>query len=1090
MKSTTKTFMIFVFAVILSMSLILVACTGNQGSFIITANTTTVSADKPVTINIPNYTSDKYELTVSDSTLVAIENGVLKVIGNVTQNTTVTVTATLLSDPSVTATKTFTVIASKAQQTIAVQAGVEEAQLGAKIRFLVTVSDGGEYVLTADSDVLSFNGNEAVVVKDVQQATVVTVTATSKTDANVKSTCTLTIKPKTQIATKITIKPDSYEVTDKAAVNVAISVNTGEDYTVTLSKTDAVLAFRNGVLSIVDPVDKDQNVVMTVTTVGENPVTETATFVIKAKTPQIGITMLVDKNEIGEGEQATFTVNVLNSVNTGYKLEIVSSNAAVVSLENNVMTVNADKIVTDTYVTVKATAEADKAVYKTISIFVRAPRKAGSVTGLNGIVLNQDKISAIGNSNITVSGILEDHYEDLVNETDDYNSYDMTVKMSDGAWNGSWNAKLSEKELEDLGIDAADYKPIVATDVYRRGEVSGKKLGSQDLHYYVQKYVGLDNKVANKVVKDYRSQPLYWENQHLWNHLGSIDVNKLNSVVDSEFVTKYGYDSTKYAAFKYTYSITAANEEEDPELLFLTYLAFSLTPMLSDTLMNVYVICDANGVVGLVGQTYVNITYQASESATATPTPIARDYTIVNVKFSDVGTTVVEDPAPYTIDKSDVFEEQAYTALETALADIKGLTNYTFKAVDTTTRQPQASESDYTNSGTGSSTSQTALLAGSGSFGRDERSETGTVGTVGYVTEEGIVMAVTTKYQQYDSNPYHTKYNGYKQMQTGENAYYERFNYSYDNAALTGVQRLPGLLTSIIPQFNLAPEIFEWVGSSKDPVTGKMLATFELRDANATKEAAKQVSMYNYVSSAESSITRKMTVTVTLDGKLYQTEYPYGINDGTYQGYVTTTYTKLGTTTLPEGAFDNYVPRVISENWKDFTIPDYYYLHTSRCEAYGCKQPDGTYDHSAHTKTADYVLQAIYGEEWTKIPTYKDFSDIFTDNVFGPWYNELEKAGGEYAPIMKLTARSEEKDENSRLTEEQYNAFYKAFDDLFITKYGFSKSKNNTDTSGGESGLSDIDITYINGSVMARINNNHTANFFITFYRTGDWKLK
>ena len=40
-----------------------------------------------------------------------------------------------------------------------------------------------------------------------------------------------------------------------------------------------------------------------------------------------------------------------------------------------------------------------------------------------------------------------------------------------------------------------------------------------------------------------------------------------------------------------------------------------------------------------------------------------------------------------------------------------------------------------------------------------------------------------------------------------------------------------------------------------------------------------------------------------------------------------------------------------------------------------------------------------------------------------------------------------------------------------------------------ESGLSDINITYINGSVMVRINNNHTAYFFITFYRTGDWKL-
>lgn len=1081
MKSTTRKFMIFVFVVVLAMSLVLVACTNNQTDLIITADATSVSVDKPVKINVFGLSADQYELTVSNPELVSIENGYLTVIGTVTENTTVTVTATLLSDRTKTASKTFTVVAAKAAQTITIQAGVDEAQVGTKMRFIVVVSDGGEYVLSADSDLLSFNGNEAVVVKDVQTATVVKVTATSKTDANVKASCTITIKPKTQLETKITIKADSYEVTDKTVANVAISVNTGEDYEVTFSKTDAILAFRNGVLSIVEAVDHDQNVVMTVTTKGENPVSETATFIIRAKTPQAAITLTVDKTEISGEERATFTVNVINSATQGYKLEVVSNNASVVTIENNVMTVNNDKIVTDVYVTVKASLESDPSVYKTVTVLVRAPRKAGSVTGQNGIVLTQEKMNKVGDANITVSGVLEDHYEDLVNDTDDYNSYQMTVKMSDGAWNGSWNAILSDP----------DAIPVVLTDVYRKGADSGKTLAGNALHYHTSKYVGIDNKVAEKVITDYMSKPLYWENQHLWNHLGSIDVNKLNSVADSDFVTKYGYDSTKYAAFRYTYSITAANEEQDPELLFLTYLAYSLTPMLSDTLMNVYIICDENGVVGLVGQTYVNITYQAdSSSSTTNPTPIARDYTIINVKFSDIGTTVVEDPAPYTIDKTDIYEEAAYAALVKALTDIKGTTNYTFHAVDTTTRAPSTSDDDYTlSSGIGTTDSQPALMAASGPFGRRELSETGTVGTLGYVTEDGIILAVTGKYDQYESNPYFTDYSGYKQMEKGENAYYERFEFSYDNNALTGVQRIPGLLTDIIPQFDLAPEIFKWVGSSKDSTTGKTIVTFEIRDANATKEAAQQVSMYRYATNAESSTTSKMTISVTTDGKLYQTVYPYGIVSGTYQGYVTTTYTNLGSTVLPENAFDDYVPRTISENWADFTIKDYYYLHTNQCSAYGCLQSDGTYNHSGHTKTADYVLQAIFGDDWVYVPSYKEFSDLFTDNVFGPWYNESQKTGGEYAPQFHMNARSHYSDENARLSEEQYQEFYKAFDELFVTKHGFTKSLNNTDTTGGEDGTKDINITYIKGNVMIRLNNNHTKNFFIYMYRTGDWKL-
>ncbi len=1074
MKSqNTRKLLIFVFALVMITSLVLVACAETPETIIIGASSTSISKDNPIEISIKGFTSDQYELTVSDPSIVAINNGKLEVIGNVTDITQVTVTARLVSNPSVTASKTFSVLPNTAS--VAIKAGTTDGlRLGQSVMFFVTATNGEQYTLSTDHpEIVTLSGDKATVIAPVTEITTVTVTATLQSDSSVTASCTITVIPEKTAERNILIEADTYEISDKKVANVQIVVSDDSEYEVSLSKTTAIVTFHNGVLLLVEPADVDEQLTLTVTLKDDKTVKKTATFTVKAATPVPQLTVRADNTEIQYNGEVNLTVTVVNTIDTAYTIEAIGSNKDLVTIEDGKVKANSDKIAVDSPVTIKVSLKSDPSISKNITIYIYAKREAGKVTAANGITLTDAMISAAANSSITVTGTLVDYYNDLVDTAQsDKTSYDMLVKMSDGAWMGSWNVSgLSEEERN------------VVSDNYRKGEATGKESDGQALHYFVKKYVGIDNKVAEKIQKDYRSVPLTWESQHLWNHIGDLNIAKMFATKEEDVdLTAFGYDAATHAAFKYVYDATNLQE-----LYLLTYLSYCLTPMLDTTLDELYLVCDANGIVGIIGKT-ATVSYYGVDTSDVEVSedmkPIAQTYTIINVALSDIGSTTVPDPAPYTIDDSGMFEKAAYDALRKAIENMAGVTNYTFTAVDTTTRAPSSDSSDYeTASNTTSSSS--ALMAASGPFGRDELSATGTVGTVGYVTPEGIILKKTTKYDYtMDGKSYRTSYSGYKQF----SGYYEAFAYNYENQALTGTKRIDGSLLDIIPQFNFVAEIFEWSGMSVE--NGKNLFTFKLKDSSVTRDVAMEISMYDEASDANGGVANALTLLIDDKGNLIKTTYPYSFNGGDYAGIVETTYTNINSTVLPQGAFDSYVPRTIYQTWNQFTIDDYFHLHTTLCSKYGCyNESTGEYNHASHTATADNVLKAIFKEEAAKIPTPADFISVFGDNLFtgAVGFNWKERADGTYADYFSFNTQSDNYDENAMITD---------FDEVIerltamMTKNGFTLSKNNTDLSGGESGVASKYITYINGGVQIVVENMSTRYFYIKIFQTGDWTLK
>lgn len=1077
MKSQhTRKLLIFVFALLMLTSLVLVACTETPEAIFISVSSTSISKDNPAEISVKGYSVDQFELTVSDPTLVAINNGKLEVIGNVTQNTTVTVTATLISNPSVTASKVFTIIPT-INNTITISAGTtDELRFGQSVRFFVVASNGEPYTLSSDHpELVAISNDKATVISAVEATTTVTVTATLNSDPSVKASCTITLAPEKAAVRNILIEADTYEISDKKNANIQITTSDGSDYTVSLSETNAIVAYRDGVLSIVETTDADEELILTVTLKDDATVKKTATFTVKAATPVPQIAVSVDNKEIQYNGEAKLTVVVTNTINIGYTVEAIGSNKDLVTIDGNKIKANSDKIVVDTPVTVKVSLDADPSIYEQVTIYIYAKRESGKVVGANGITLTDGMITAAADSKITVDGTLVDYYKDLVStDQSSQTSYDILVKMAQGAWMGSWNIS---------GV--SEDNKIVITDNYRMGDLTGKKSDGQDLHYFVKRYIDMNNEVASKIQKDYQSVALTWESQHLWNHIGDLSISKMYAANDLS-LTEFGYDATTHAAFKYVYD--AKNIQE---LYLLTYFSYFLTPMLDETLDELYLVCDANGIVGIIGKT-ATVSYYSGDTSDVEVSPdekpIAQTYTIINVKLSAIGTTAVPDPTPYTIESDDIFAETAYNALASAIEKMSGATNYTFTAVDQATRAPVSDGSDYeveSLSAYSAAPKATTRAAASGPFGRNELSATGTVGTVGYVTTDGIILKKTGKYDySMDGKNYFTTYSGYKPF----DGYYEEFAFKYENNALTGTRRVDGSLLDIIPQFNFAAEIFEWAGLETDG--SKRIFSFRLRDSAIIRDVAMEVSMDSYATNANGEINNTLYIYIDQDGNLIKTTYPYSIVGGTYAGIIETTYSNFGTTTLPSGAFDDYVPRTVYTSWSQFTVDDYYTLHSTLCENYGCHNKEtNTYDHSAHTATADKVLEAIFKEDASKVPTPADFISIFGDNIpeTAVGFNWKEREDGTYADYFSFNTKSDSYDENSRIT--NFDEIVEALTEMMEGK-GFTLSKNNTDISGGTTGLSAKYITFINGNVQIVIENIGTRYFYIKIFRTGDWTLK
>jgi hypothetical protein len=760
----------------------------------------------------------------------------------------------------------------------------------------------------------------------------------------------------------------------------------------------------------------------------KDPVTpggDTDTSVNEATTSTVSISSITaESTTISKSAGTKLTVSVEGSASDkSYKWSV--SDSDLVKVENDTVTVIGDTTV-DKYVTITATANADSSVTKSVTLLVKAPVVEGQVGELT-----TGMISQLGNSSITVTGTLVDYYQDFNQSANSsVSKYDMTVKMEDGKWSGSWN------------IQGNTYNTI--TDIYRRGEQDGVTDQQGNSGHTIEKvYIDKNNQVAFAAQKDYMSVPAVWEAQHLYNHLGNLSINK------------FEYDATNKV---YAYKI---DENSSDDLYLMTYLSYSLTPMLEDTLMELYLVVENGAITKLLGQT--EVLYYGSDTSEDAD---GMSYTTIELSFSNIGTTTVEYPTAY--------EAPEYAdKLTAALSNMGSATNYTYKAVDTQTYAPSTDDDDYSiDSSSSSSTLKTMSLKVTSVA--NNTSSQGTVGNVGYVTKDAVLFADTIKYSYtLDGKAYRTEYTGYKQF----DGYYEEFEYSASQSALVGTKHVTGSMFDAMPTFDFSANVFEFSSMKRNSTTGKYQYTFVLRDTAITRDLAMEVSAYKYASSATASVSTTMTIVVDEDGNIVSTVYPYSLVSGTYMGYVTTTYSNIGTTALDEDTFTGYVPRQIKNSWSDYTTKYYSSTHSTL---------------DSHDEDTATVINAIFGDAQVDLPAPSVLMEIFGDNINGPFYDWKEKTKDEegnvtsYIDYFSITTTSTQYDENMKIT--NYEEIMSEIDTA-LKAAGFTLSIANTDTTGGSTGLSTKYACYIKNDVQIVIENNNTRYFWIYFYKTGDWKL-
>ena len=735
------------------------------------------------------------------------------------------------------------------------------------------------------------------------------------------------------------------------------------------------------------------------------------------------ITMKSSKTEIYKGETASMdiVVDVKGTDDKSYTLTTNKEN--LVEISDNKITLTSD-MVFDDYITITATLNANSSITASTTIRLKAPLHIGQVGELTS-----DMLKEIGNENITIKGKVTDIYQDFNQSANNStNVYDMLVKMDKDAWYGEWNIENDE-----------EHKIV---NNYRKGTVDGLKDQYGNIgHALEQLYIDKNNQVVRKAVTDYISLPSIWEAQHLWNHISNLNIERFEL-------------DEKNNAYKYTLDV---NSEAD--LYLMTYLSISLTPMLEDTLSYIYLVVEDGHITQLLAQT--EILYYGSESGTSEDAD-AMSYTQLSISFSEIGTTVVEEPTPYEA-------PQYAEKLEAALNQMKELKNYTFRVVDTMTSMP-STDGDYELL---SVTGSTSVLSNKALKVQNNTSSVGTTGRLGKVTEEAVLFADTIEYTAtMDGKPYRTEYTGYKQNTDGT---FDEFEYSATTNSLVGKKRVKGNIFDKFPSFDFSANVFEFAGSSLT-ATGKATYTFVLKDSNLTRDIALEVCDYKYADDADASVSMSLRITVDEEGNLVSTTFPYNIYDA-YIGYCTTTYYDFNTTVLDEDLFDGYVPREVKTSWNQYTTKYFSPTFSSL---------------DSHEENTEVVLRFIFGDAMVDVPSPEVFMEICGDGIMGPFFNSrvvgVDADGNNIEHgYLSIKTQSDEYDENRQIL----NFFeLMAEYDRVLTEQGFVLSVANTDTTGGASGHSDRYVCYIKNDVQIVFSNNYTSFIDINFYKTGDWTLK
>ncbi len=766
--------------------------------------------------------------------------------------------------------------------------------------------------------------------------------------------------------------------------------------------------------------------------------------------------------EIKKGEQVTLTVTVTNTDNKKYTWSVTDSTGAA----SDILAVSAENVVTvekdvqlDTAVTVTATSEADP-TKKASHTFTVKPNITGQVGELTA-----EALQAISGPNLTVTGTVTDYYEDLQYSANDQTTvYDSVVKMSQDAWYGEFSAQ-GEGD--------------VISSNYRAGE----QYGNQG-HALMSVYIDKDNKVAERAETDYQSIPLLWENQHLYNHLGSLgtDISK-----------KFTYDATNG---EYIYDIEPSgpyDTDYSADEYLMIYLAVSLTPMLDENFTQFRLKMTDGAVTGIWAQTAV-----ATVTAGDGETVLERSYTEVELTISEVGTTVVPQPAPYEVPDG---EAEYYGYLTEAVSAMKAAKNYTFKAIETSVAAPSYDEGDYEMESAGGGVAAIAAavpLADADQYYHRHtasKSPIGGTGTIGYVTEDAAVFETIGKYSaSMDGQDYNFNYSGYKQY----SGYYEVLDDQqvYTTVkGLIGVERKSGnFFEKAMPQWDFAPEIFEFTGSNI-VVSGSTRTTvynFVLRDGFITNDVSRQISAHDFAEDGEAMAFSTLTISVAVDedghAYIYSTEFPYDVSDGLYTGFITTTFKNFGTTTLLKDAFDTekgyYIERVWRDTWDKYTAHDY--------------NPDHVYGQS-RDENAETVLRHMFPAitDISQLPAPSILMELISDDVNGPWFDyDLNDDGTlkreEFSFNCAMSDDDPRLDRNGVVIDiEALLGANGALTEEILKVSGWTYSPANSGYRTEGNPTSSYFATYVNQTlgIMLVVENNHTKNFFFDFYKMGDWSL-
>lgn len=867
--------------------------------------------------------------------------------------------------------------------------------------------------MISDPSLVEIKNNVLTVIGDVTEDKSVTVVAYAAADASKTATKIFTIK--NYVEPKVEITTQRNTITYGETVTLSVSVVGLENKAIAWVVSDnSLVKVDNNVLSVLKEVNVDTEVTIKAVSVENQNIYAEKKILVKAPSSFGSITISTSKDVLSEGESILVVATVTGLADPTYTWKV--SHEDLIKIENNqLVLIGSVKI--DTNVTITATANGDESVFKSKTILVKAPVVEGEVGELNS-----DVLAEIANQNITFSGVLTDYYKDFNNSFNNTtNQYDSLVMMSDGRWYGAWNIKGNTSNI--------------VTDNYRRGAVDGLTDAYGNVGHALERlFINKNNEVASSIVKDYRSIPAVWEAQHLWNHLGNLQVTNFTYNADDEL---------------YTYTVDVNDVES---LYLMTYLSYCLTPMLQDTLASISFKIEEGHITKVIGRT--ELLYYGSDTQEDAD---AMSYTEVELVPANIGSTVVPEPTKYEPCEN-------VEILSQALENMRQLENYKYQAKDVTTQAPSSDSGDY----------EISSAANSGSVVKyalhNYTSSVGTVGEVGYITKDAILIENTGKYSySMDDKLYHVSYSGYKQ---NEDNTYDEFEYQASALAFVGTRKVKGNISDLLPTFDFSAEIFEYTGTKG---TGADLRyVFKLRAVEVTRDLAMEVSMHSYAEDAEKSTTKTFTIEVDTNGYVVSTSYAYNLSD-VYYGNITTTYSQFNTVVMPEDTFDNYVPRVWRTSW----------------DQYICKYFQPTHTGNSYEENAQTVFEHVFGDQAVNLPSPQIFLEVFDDLVFGPffdWRESTDEQGNKvYKDYVSINVQSSEFDENAVITnydeiiEELINA---------LQEEGYTLDYANTDTSGGENGLKDKFVTLYKGDIQIVIENIRTKYFYIHFYHLGDWILK